>query len=310
MTPILARRSALKVVLTGLAAGCFPQLQGATLPGTKPKLAFSTLGCPNWDLATIIATAVRGGYQGVELRGLRGELDLTKSPEFASAGRAADIKRQFAQSGVHICNLGSSAQLHHADRAKRTQHLDEAQRYIDLAHQLDCPFVRVFPDQLSPDQNREQTLALISQGLLELGTYARSSGVSVLLESHGELTRTDLLLPLMQQAKHPHVGLIWDIVNMWVDAHEPVGDVYRALAPYIRHVHVKDAMLQAGKPRYVPVGQGEAPLREAIAALQAGGYNGYYSFEWEKRWHPEIAEPEAVIPFYPAAVTSVGLTTR
>ena len=24
---------------------------------------------------------------------------------------------------------------------------------------------------------------------------------------------------------------------------------------------------------------------------QMDGYKGYYSFEWEKLWHPEIAEP-------------------
>ena len=308
MTPLLTRRSALKATLTGLTATCL--LPGLVLSRAKPKLSFSTLGCPRWDLATILKTAVDSGYQGVEFRGLMGELDLTINPVWNTPQRAADVKRQFATAGIHICNLGASAQLHHADAAKRTQHLNEARRYIDLAHQLDCPFVRVFPDQLPPNQPRQQTLDLISSGLLDLGAYAKGSGVTVLLESHGELTRSELLLPLMQQASHPNVGLIWDIVNMWVDAREAPADVYRMLAPYVRHVHVKDALLKMGKPQYVPVGQGEAPLREAIAALGAGGYTGYYSFEWEKLWHPDLAEPEQVIPQYPAAMALVGLATR
>lgn len=268
----------------------------------KPKLSFSTLGCPAWSLDTILKTAVRSGYQGVEFRGLAGQLDLPKCPEFSTAARAAETRRRFADQGIRIVNLGSSTQLHHADTGKRKQHLDEARRFIELAQQLDCPFVRVFPDQLPPDQDRAQTLRLISDGLLELGNYARPHSVTVLLESHGELTRSDLLNQIMTAADHPNVGLIWDVFNMWADSHESPGDVYRKLKPYIRHTHIKDARLENGKHRYVQIGQGEAPLREAISALVADGYSGYYSFEWEKLWHPEIDEPELAIVQYPKAI--------
>ncbi|MEZ0538263.1 sugar phosphate isomerase/epimerase family protein [Fibrella arboris] len=295
------RRDALKTTLLG---GLSTVLLG-TLPGftaRKPRFSFSTLGCPTWDLATILNVAAKSGYRAVEFRGVQGELDLTKIPAFSSVSRARETRTQFADRGVRICNLGSSAQLHHADASKRQKNLDDARRFIDLAHELDCPFVRVFPDQLPPDQHRPDTLRLISDGLLELGTYAKPSAVTVLLESHGELTRSDLLLPIMQAARHPNVGLIWDIVNMWVDAKEAPAAVYRQLKPFIRHVHVKDLHLVDGKQQYVQVGQGEAPLREAINALKAGSYSGYYSFEWEKLWHPEIQDPEQVIPQYPAVM--------
>jgi sugar phosphate isomerase/epimerase len=269
---------------------------------SKPLLSFSTLGCPNWSLDTILKTAVSSGYQGVEFRGLMGQLDLTKSPEFSTNARATDTRKRFADQGIRIINLGASTQLHHADPAKRTQHLDEARRFIDLAQQLNCPFVRVFPDQLPPDQNREQTLRLISDGLLELGTYAKGRAVTVLLESHGELTRSDLLTQIMTAADHPNVGLIWDVFNMWADSHEPPAMVYQKLKKYIRHTHIKDARIENEKHHYVAVGKGEAPLREAITALATGGYTGFYSFEWEKLWHPEIDEPEQAIPQYPAAM--------
>ena len=32
--------------------------------------------------------------------------------------------------------------------------------------------------------------------------------------------------------------------------------------------------------------------------LKAAGYKGYYGFEWEKAWHPEIEEPEVALPQY------------
>ncbi|MBO0935533.1 sugar phosphate isomerase/epimerase [Fibrella sp. HMF5335] len=300
MTRLLTRRSALKTSLGGLGTLLMAPTLGSVRQ--RPKFSFSTLGCPAWPMTTILNTAAKNGYQGVEFRGLLGELDLPKCPEFSTAARANETRRQFAAQGVRIINLGSSAQLHHADRAKRSQNLDDARRFIDLAQQLDCPFVRVFPDQLPPDQPRDLTLRLIGDGLLELGEYAKSRSVTVLLESHGELTRSDLLLPLMTAAEHPNVGLIWDIVNMWSDSHEAPAEVYQKLKKYIRHTHIKDARLENGKHHYVAVGKGEAPLREAITALVAGGYDGFYSFEWEKRWHPDIDAPELVIPQYPAAM--------
>jgi hypothetical protein len=35
-----------------------------------------------------------------------------------------------------------------------------------------------------------------------------------------------------------------------------------------------------------------------MKTLVSGGYQGLYSFEWEKKWHPEIEEPEVAFPQY------------
>jgi sugar phosphate isomerase/epimerase len=46
----------------------------------------------------------------------------------------------------------------------------------------------------------------------------------------------------------------------------------------------------------VLLGQGEVPVQEMIALLAHDGYQGWVSVEWEKRWHPEIEEPEVALP--------------
>ena len=43
-------------------------------------------------------------------------------------------------------------------------------------------------------------------------------------------------------------------------------------------------------------GAGEVPVREMLGLLQAAGYPHWISVEWEKRWHPEIEEPEVALP--------------
>jgi len=264
---------------------------------TRAKLAFSTLGCPDWSLKQIVNCSVENGYKGFEIRGLAGEMDLPKCAEFNKTNLPASL-RLIKDNDIKIINLGSSANLHFAQEEKRKSNLDDAKRFIDLAEQLECPFVRVFPDDLPPDQTVEQTLDLIISGLVTLGEYAKGSNVTILLESHGKVVYKDMLLKIMAGANHPKVGLIWDFFNMWVVTKESPKEVFDTLGKYIKHVHIKDANLLDGKPAYCFIGQGVAPLREAMGSLKRANYKGYYSFEWEKKWHPEIQDPEIALPHF------------
>ncbi|MGE5126925.1 MAG: hypothetical protein ACM3PV_11585, partial [Betaproteobacteria bacterium] len=70
---------------------------------------------------------------------------------------------------------------------------------------------------------------------------------------------------------------------------------------WIRHTHLKDSKATGPKPedrRYVLLGTGEVPVKEQVRVLAGAGYKGYYCFEWEKKWHPEIEEPEVAFPQY------------
>ena len=80
--------------------------------------------------------------------------------------------------------------MHEADPAVRAAQLDEGRRYIDLAQALGVPYVRVFGDKLVPGEPREKTVARIVEGLRTLGAHAKGSGVTVLIESHGDFTRS------------------------------------------------------------------------------------------------------------------------
>ena len=264
---------------------------------TKPLLSFSTLGCPAWTFSKALQHASENGYSGIEIRGIKGDLDLPKNSLF-SASNIASTKREIADSQIKIVNLGSSANMHFLDPAKRQKNLDEAKKYIALADQVGCPFIRVFPNDLPKDQPEAETVDAIILALQELGDFAKNSGVKVLLESHGKVIKSDMLLHIMQEANHTNVGLVWDFFNMWSVTKEAPSDMYKQLKKYIFHTHIKDAQLTEKGETYTLLGEGNAPVREALQALKKGGYTGYYSFEWEKLWHMEIAEPEIAFPHF------------
>jgi len=263
-----------------------------------PLLAFSTLGCPDWDFQKITDFAVQHNYKGIEIRGLQRQMDLTKCNEFNSAQNIAATLAVMNDKGLHFVDLGSSTNLHIADAVERKKNLDEARRFIDLAQQINCPYIRVFPNNLPKDKDRNATIELIIKGLLELGEYAKGSNVSVLMETHGDLVHSEDIQKVMESAFNEHTGLVWDVSNMWSITKEPPVEVYQKLKKYIRHTHIKDLRMIDSKEHYTLLGRGEVPIFTAIDALRDGGYKGYYSLEWEKLWHPEIDEPEIALADY------------
>jgi len=265
----------------------------------SPLLSFSTLGCPDWSFDEIVNVAAANKYDGIEFRGIKRELDLTKCEAFSSDANIKASLQKLKEKNLKVVDLGSSAEMYHKDASELQKNINSAKQFIDLAGKLNCPNVRVFPKDAPDEQTKEEIIASIVSALKELGDYASTKNVYVLMETHGKIVYTADLLRIMQQTNHSRVGLVWDAYNMWSVTKEPPAQVYASLKNYIRHTHIKDAKMINGKEEYVLLGEGISPIFEAIDLLARNNYTGYYSFEWEKLWHPEIADSAVAIADYP-----------
>ncbi len=270
--------------------------------GKVPKLplAVSTLGCPKWDWKTILKNTAEWGFAALELRGILDQMDLTKCSEFVGDNVKTSIKDLRAL-GLKISDLGASAMLHEPDSKKRAEQMDEAKRFIDLANRLEVPYVHVFPNKLVQGEERRITVERIIDGMLELGKYARGSGVAVILESHGDFTDSPTLLQILKGSQMTSTGFLWDAHHTFTLSKEKPEDTFKVLGKFVRHTHLKDSRAPiAGEKdrRYVLTGTGEVPVKTTVQVLKNNGYKGYYCLEWEKRWHPELEEPEIVFPHY------------
>src|ERR1035438_4719543 len=141
------------------------------LKKNNPLLSFSTLGCPDWTFNQIIDFAAQHDYTGIEIRGIQHEMDLPKCNMFSSAENRSAALKMMEDKNLRFVDLGSSATMHFADAAERKKNLDEGRRFIDLAHDIKCPFIRVFPNNFPKDQEKNATMDLIAKGLLELADY-------------------------------------------------------------------------------------------------------------------------------------------
>ena len=298
---MMNRREFVGAAATTLVAGCVG-MRGAAPGGvaTRLPMGFSTLGTPKWDWIPTLDFAAAHGFAAVEMRGIREEMDLSKRPEFQPSA-IAQTKRELRDRGLVVPVLGASINMHEKDAAKYADAMAETRRFIDVASALGTPYVRVFGNTLVKSAPRAPQLAYIGRGLHELGTYAQPRGVTVLLESHGDFVDSPTLLEIMRLADSPSVALLWDAHHTFVGGESPETSV-RELGRYIRHTHLKDSVPAAVDRKYVLTGSGEVPVRRQVEALARSGYRGFYNFEWEKRWHPEIEEPEVAIAQYATVV--------
>ena len=251
-------------------------------------VAFSTLACPRWSLAQVVDAARREGYDGVELRLIEGEVIDPKLP----AAERERVGRTFREAGVPIVAVDSSVRV--AAAADPEAASEDLHRFLELASAWGSSLVRVFGGQWPSDRSRAEALAQGRSILERAVPRAEELGVRVALETHDAFSAAADAAELLDGLP-ASVGVIWD-------THHPyrVGDpperVVDVLGDRVLHVHLKDARRAGEGWQLVPLGEGELPLRECLEVLAERGYDGWLSVEWEKKWHPEIAEPEVALP--------------
>ena len=263
------------------------------------KLSFSTLGCPSWDLDTICARGREFGFDGVDFRGYLDTVDVTRLVEFTT--RAAETKRRLDDAGLAVSGLSSSIRV--CAPEQREDNIEEARRTIVVARALECQNVRVFGGGLSDEIGHEAAAGIGRDCVEAILALDGARELRWLFETHDHWIRSRDCALLLERVPDPAFGALWDMGHAPRIAGESPRETIAAIGPRIGYTHVKDAVYEPDHAqamqdgwRYVVPGTGELPLADAIAALKAAGYDGWLVFEHEKRWHPELMEPEEVFP--------------
>ncbi|MEV8267827.1 sugar phosphate isomerase/epimerase family protein [Microbacterium sp. NPDC076911] len=258
------------------------------------KLSFSTRGSPEYTIDQIIEIASANGYDGVELRAAQGTVDLTTLAAFSDR-EVAQTREKFEDAGIAVACLGSSVHINGRAGDALDDQIETAKTSFDLAARLGAGLVRVFAGPPPEHPRPESTYGEVADGLAQLAQLAEQCEVTVAVETHGTLSKARALAAVLSQGVPETVRVIWDVMHT-VRAREQPSDSYALLQPLIAHVHLRDAVSAGPAHDYVLTGEGTMPIASVVTMLQSSGFDGFFSFEWEKFWHPEIAEPETAIP--------------
>ena len=256
-----------------------------------PRIAFSTLAFPDATLAAAVSLGRRWGYSGIELRLIDGSSSTRRCPPPA----APRVRRTLAAAGLPVVAVDSSIRLTGDDPGP------ELRRFLQLASDWEAPLVRVFGGALdAADRPRQEQLRAAARVLEAAVPLAARLGVAIGVETHDAFSASSVVAELLALRRAD--GVPPDLVGAVWDSHHPhrmgetPAEVYANLGPRILLAQVKDARrprtgLAAGAARRGR-GAGQGDARPAAA----GGYPHWISVEWEKRWHPEIEEPEVALP--------------
>ena len=269
------------------------------------KLAYSSLASPAWTVEEAADAVARYGFDGIEWRLADGQPISPHTP--------APVLRRLIEAthshGLHVPALDSSCRLVQPDAAGRSETVREGELMVDLAVQLGAPALRVFGGPLPDGISAGEAIPPAAEVLRSLARYGAAKGVRILLETHDPAwSHSDLAIALLEAAGESSAGILYDVLHP-CRVGEPVEQTVSTLGSRIELVHLKDGRRPADGSEAWPlcaIGEGDVPLGTILAALQAHGYDGWYTFEWEKRWHPELAEPEFALPAGVASIRALA----
>lgn len=275
------------------ALGSIHALPLITVSAMSYSRCFSTLGCPELSLEAVLALAAKHRIPLVEVRSLGGTVDL--AAHFAAHyGTPARLAAQLADAGVRIVAFDASLRLIGGTAGERDP-LDELAALARWAEALGVRWLRVFDGGRDLTTSELQVAGATLRWWRELRA-ARGWQVDLMVETHDSLLTAAAIARF--RAAFPDTAILWDAHHTWRKGGEDPVATWRAIRSGVVHVHVKDSVGQPSARHpftYVLPGDGEFPVSPLLAALQADGFDGPVSLEWEKRWHPYLPPLDAAL---------------
>jgi len=210
-------------------------------------------------------------------------------------GDPEEARRQSQSFPVVVHALNTSAKLIGGSPESRVSLLE----FVPWAEAMAIPHLRVFDGGVTRNLLDEEALSEAA-AFFEWWRSLRNKNhwkVDVIIETHGALCQTSAIRQLQEALPEP-APLLWDSHHTWRKGGEAPEETWRAISPWVRHIHYKDSISKPSTRHpytYVLPGHGEMDLASLFDMLKGDSYEGPLSLEWEKQWHPELPSLEEAL---------------
>lgn len=311
MTPAPDRRRFLATSAAGLTGltglGLLPHAAGrAAQDGSRPARRGRRIGISTYsfwgfqreefrDLELCIDLAADMGFDGVEI--------LEAQLGDASYDTLQKLKQRAFLQGLDLMGFSTHQSFLTPDPAKRQESFEQAVRSIERAHALGIPTMRVntgrwgtsrdFDELMAnrgiepplPGHTEEEAFGWVILAFRRLVSVAERLGVTLGLENHWGLGRTAAgVLRIVDAVDSPWLRVTMDTGNFLEDPYDQLA----ALAPRTALVQAKT--YQGGGRWYTL----ELDYPRIGRILDAAGFRGYVSLEFEGQADPLEAIPESL----------------
>ena len=194
------------------------------------------------------------------------------------------FREAIEKAGVHVVNIpvDNEHSYYDADAAVRKQAVANGKSWVDVAVILGSPSVRT---SIAEAKNAKPSVDVAADEIRRLVDYAAAKNVVVNLENDNLLSEDAFfVVKVIERVNNPYLHALPDFCNSMQSGDEKFN--YKALTAMFGRAynicHVKDSEANdAGKVYRVD-------LKKSFQILQASGYRGYCSMEWEGGGDPYV----------------------
>lgn len=259
------------------------------------KPAFSTVATPEWTISHLRQEGEAWGFQGVEFRTFGyGSSAVACEPALSDA---AKVRSLMSEMGAEIASLATGLRYDAPVTPPvigfvfdQDTEVRETKAVIDLAVQLECPYVRVFGFELTGSESRRSAVARIASRLGRAADACRNNGVRLVLENGGSFGRSADIAEIIDEVGSPLIEASYCPATARL-AGEMVEDGINVLGDRLAFVKLKD--FHAGSP--CRLGEGGMDCDRTVAALARAGFDGWLVFEYDRLWFPKAGDASGTL---------------
>jgi sugar phosphate isomerase/epimerase len=260
----------------------------------KRKLSFTTMGTPQLDHAGAIDLALEVGFDGVDIRcaDYLGEVRPASEEK-----QLRQIARDFEAAGLEIPSVLCYHQISSASEGWSGEYAEHVASHLAIGAALGARAIRIFGVHPAPGHGSDELVQASAEAIAAV-LSEDSSGIGIVMQNHaGAGTALDAL-QIARRLDDPRFGLVYSPDHSFMYESTHGDELLAQIQPWTQQVYLADLVREGDGQRWVFPGEGEVPLRETIARLDAAGFEGFYSFKWEKIWNPDLPEPQVAMPHF------------
>ncbi len=280
-------------------AGCVTP----TLPlATQPRVKFAIATYSYWHftptrypIKKVIDHAAEMGAEGVDV--LKVQMTNTSTTYLQS------LKKHALVNGVDLVCLSVHQDFVDPDRAKRAQQVARTLGYIDIAHEMGIPCIRLntgrwgttptFDELMAnrgiepvlPGHTEDEGFKWCIDAINQCLGHAEKRGVMLALENHWGLSRTpEGLMRIINAVNSPWLRVLMDTGNF-------LEDPYPKLEQIAAHTAFVQAKTYYGGGKWYTL---DLDYTRVAEILRKVNYRGYVSIEFEGKDDAKTAVPQSL----------------
>lgn len=194
------------------------------------------------------------------------------------------VKELLEKNGVKISQISCGNDFLQKTEEEFENQVKLVEKMCDIVKELGFNQLRIDGGWPKEGVEEKDYKKLIFEGIGRVVEIAEKKGVYLALDNHGTVTNDyELQLEIFEKIKSKYLGANLDTMNYrWYGYPvEKLLEIYKAIAPYTIHTHLKDGTGSRENYKGKVLGEGEIPVVEAINILKESSYKGVWCVEYE-----------------------------